>query len=150
MPTLDNFSLGNYSLAGRVVSPMKYATGEISSPNVSSTFDHIGSGTFNAYAVLITGLSFRPTRIILRNKSFNNRGMVVYNKDTLGSRPTADGGNYNVGSYLPNNTDNGYIFRVYEINGSSFNRQGQVTDSGFRLPVSGPGEIYVWEAWAIT
>ncbi|PYE49869.1 hypothetical protein HUB98_08980 [Paenibacillus barcinonensis] len=147
MPTLSNFSLGNYTLGGLTDGMMKYATGEVTSTTATLLFNDVNS-SFNAYVASVNGLSFRPTRIILRNKSApSNRGMIVYNKDTFGAQPSSAGTNYNLATYLTSNAGTGYIFKVYEITGGSFNQVGQVTDSGFRLPVPSAGEVYVWEIW---
>lgn len=146
MPTLSNFSLGNYTLGGLTDGMMKYATGEVLSNASTNTFNNT-SGTFSAYALLVTGLAFRPTRIIIRSKTSNNVGMIVYNRDTRGVTPDSGGGNYNLATYINNNNGTGYIVQVYEITGGSFNQMGQVTDTGFRLPGNQPSHTYVWEAW---
>lgn len=147
MPKLDDYVLDNYGLGGPTDGMMKYATGEVTSNSTTNVFNDVNQ-TFNAYSVIVTSLSFRPTRIILRNKSApSSRGMIVYNKDTFGAQPSSAGTNYNLATYLSSNVGTGYIFKVYEITGSSFNAMGQVTDSGFRLPVSAANEVYVWEIW---
>lgn len=146
MPTLDNFSLSNYGLGGPAPL-MKYATG-VSTPGAATlNFVPATGGSINSYYILVTGLPFRPTRIIIRRRDPSSSiGMTMYNKDSVAMPADANGSYYNLGTtYF---SGNGYLFRVYEITGASFNSAGQVTDNGFRLPAPvGGGVECTWEAW---
>lgn len=126
----------------------KYASGTGTSSNASLSFLLSDNTSISVQHLTVTGLAFRPTRVIVRRQTNTaTNGLIVYSRDTLGTSPNAAGDAWNTGLYLGANRATGFMLRVYEVLGSSFTNSAQVTDSGFRLPMFNANESYVWEAF---
>ncbi|MDT9721386.1 hypothetical protein QVE09_21015 [Paenibacillus sp. ClWae2A] len=122
MPTLDNYSLGNYGLGGP--GWMKYATGNINGANLIS--------------LTVTGLNFKPRIIVIDVRGI---GLSGNNLDILRKCYVADTGypDLNSGTMISTIGGNG--------SGSSRSTGGWAIDNGSfstRIYDGGTGNLTWW------
>lgn len=127
----------------------KYAKGSIvSSNNTLRSFTSM-TGTKQFEWIQVTGLDFRPNKIIVRRNQPDYHDLSVYDWFTRQAAPSTNvifGENYN---YMMKYTG-WYGLYVYEY--TSANRPGAeayVNDSGFLLPVTTGNAPYIWEAFQV-
>ncbi|MDQ0168782.1 phage tail protein [Paenibacillus tundrae] len=130
----------------------KYATGTVTANSSPSAFTTQQGGTINLPWVAVTGLGFRPNRIIIRvSGTTTNLGMTVYNYETRNAAPTEPAAGYNIATVITADQGSGYNIRVYERLGSN-SSLACVNGSQFFMPVSGNGSgglSYTWEAFQV-
>lgn len=128
-----------------------FATGNVVS---SLDFMYPSSGPQTAfYYVTVSGVGFRPNRIILRYTSFNgNIAIVTYDFTTNNSQPTQSGSGFNYAVVSVRSTtiaSQGFAV-VNEYTGVNLPSSGfAITDSSFRLPVNSPEVNVKWEAYKV-
>ncbi|OMF17060.1 hypothetical protein BK131_03545 [Paenibacillus amylolyticus] len=150
MPTLDNFSLGNYGLGGS--SPIKFASGGPIAPSASNRNFAMDSGNVGLVFLQVTDLPFRPNRIIIRliNGAGSNVNSI-YNFLSRSAAPTQEGTGYNF--YTTGSGGSSWPIRVYEYSTGgipSITSNAYITADSFLLPVTAGGAVqYVWEAFLI-
>lgn len=116
---------------GQISTGKKWASGAVqSSPNFSNIFLSSGS-TINIYTIQVSGLSFRPSYILIKQASGNNDNHIIYD-----SRFHAD---YRV-TLVTNKISNPQVMSIKEA-GSIV-----VTSTGFTLPAPAPNTSFEWIA----
>lgn len=133
----------------------KFATGTVLPAPFSMNFQ---SGNINhgAYPITVSGLSFRPTRIILRTVNFLNPNNIinVYDASIRNAVPNAQGttSNYFQFTHVNNGSAGSYVYGIdvweFTGNGTLSSDGAYMNDSGFRLP-AGEGMEYKWEAFGV-
>ncbi|MFJ2044514.1 phage tail protein [Paenibacillus taichungensis] len=128
---------------------VKYATGTLTSPIGQMLFlDRAGIGLY-ASPLTVTGLSFKPTRIIVRTVSFSGTSSVINVYDRSTELSVGNTGLYqltysNQGSALSDVR----LVRVFEY--ASMPTEGaNVNSNSFRLPVGSGNVEYKWEAFGV-
>lgn len=136
----------------------KFASGTTNSAATGLYFQSYSTqDAFSTYHITVTGLGFRPNRIVIRHANFNPNVFIVYDTSILNAVPTAGGTNFNRGSWADGNNGSAgtYIrdFAVWEFTGSGTRASGAyVNDSGFRMPVTfvpGANTPFKWEAYGV-
>jgi|GEM_PF-857176 len=132
---------------GQISTGPKYASGVVSAGGSSISFRDIGGISRNLPYVVVSGIGFRPNRIIVRPNTTQNSAytMSVYN------RATRDAGLNDFNMCSTGTINNSYSFTViiYEMSGSVTYSNGYVNDTGFQLPVATTNTSYVWEAFQV-
>lgn len=150
MPLIDNYLLDNYLIDGP--GGIKYATGVATSGNVLTTvLNDNGGSVSNEYSLLtVSGLDFKPERIILYYSASDIQGvnMVTYSSKSRGRTPTADGANHNLTTSIGSSSFARNI-RTYEYLTTSppASPKPSVGVGWFVLPVFYGGTNYYWEAF---
>lgn len=121
----------------------KYATGIASTGDttVKSIFTRKNGETQSLCYITVTGLTFRPNRIIFRV----GESMYVY---SYNSRNAGIGG-YNLVTYDPNSSLTDFAIRMNELSGTSVVEGGYVNNSGFRVPYASANTQVTWEAFGV-
>ncbi|MHA7580388.1 phage tail protein [Paenibacillus vandeheii] len=121
-----------------------YATGSALSTSGQSSQPMRGGGYANRYDLIVTGLAFRPNRLIIRT---SNTGMAEYTNFTYSKASSAS---ETVSYYFEVTAAgyNGYIFQVNEISQDT-PQLCSVGPSHFRLPVNNASTPYTWEAFRV-
>jgi hypothetical protein len=117
----------------------RWASGTVTSSSSTLSFEYAGStSTNNTYYVTVSGLSFKPSLIILQTNNVSNFSyLVIYNEINDGFYPkTVKVSQYDIDAY----------------GGTSINYKGDkpnasVTNEGFTLPVYASSAIYNWIAF---
>lgn len=154
MPDLDFYDLENYDLDGPG-NGLKYATGTATSLG-STTFTLANNGTLTFDYIKVTGLSFRPTRIIIHGMNTltsNLFSLTTYTKRSRGEEPDSNGSKYNLALVGADTSGggsiNGAVVRVYELTGDG-RTYASVGDSSFIMPVRLYHSITLtWEAFGV-
>lgn len=134
---------------GQIQTGPKYATGSANASSAYRTFRHVNGTISNKY-IEVTGLGFRPNRILLmRNDGTTyTYNFVTYSKRTRNAEPSATATNYNYAMYSDGSATTGYY--VYEMSGSAVSADsGYVNDSSFLLPLPVGVSPYIWEAFGV-
>nr|WP_154892663.1 pyocin knob domain-containing protein [Paenibacillus xylanexedens] len=137
----------------------KYVTGIVTPGPYGLHFDS-GNNNYISAEITVTGLSFRPTRIIVRPENWGVTGSTyrsinVYDASIFNVAPNASGTTYNFHQYIEYESSTGSQYvrttDVWQYTGNTaFRANGAyVTDSGFRLPVNSNAIIYRWEAYGV-
>lgn len=151
MPLIDNYLLDNYLIDGLSVG-IKYASGIVIASTQQIVFYNTNdSGSYSTfgYPIVISGLSFRPNRIIIRT---GPTIVHVYHADTRGATPSDSGGaiggpyNFSVYTLSSSNTRDVVVFEKVELNDTI---NAYVKKDGFRLPAPVSGGTYGWEAFGV-
>ncbi|WP_218966742.1 phage tail protein [Paenibacillus sp. LK1] len=128
---------------GQISTGPKYATGTVNSSSTTANwFFTPGNAQFAAAYVQVTGLSFRPDRIILKPTAANNVYMVVTYDNSLGTDPT-----FRLVT-LPTGASGTSAFnaKVTETT-TSVPNSAYVGNTSFILPVAFTSTQYTWEAF---
>lgn len=126
----------------------KYATGLITSPTAAIQFPNFNDINYGAYPLLVTGLTFRPTVVVVTRQVLGTRDVSTYTFAFNNGSPNESGTTFNYCSVL--NTAQGNILEFLKINeytGTGSNARGYMNDTSFRLPVTVAGVSYRWEAF---
>lgn len=150
MPGIDNYSLDNYGLDGPP-DTIQRATGTVTSTSTTYLFEQT-EGNYDAPAVFVSGLSFRPNVIIVRTTVTFLR-LTHYDRASNGNQqPTANGSFYNYAyttGYSVSGRGQGFV-RIYLFNTQAgaiaSGKPGYISNSGFGLPVKDTNVLYEWEA----
>ncbi|MER2061426.1 MAG: hypothetical protein ABS894_00695 [Aerococcus urinaeequi] len=131
MPTLDNYSLGNYGLGGFDKDAPLELLGSGSVTSSSGVFDvyrfDTGTQFGTSYHVTVTGQSFgKIPNIILLKRGTLTEGVYVRDAKNVGKASLITFG----GAY-----------------GSVSDPYWYVNNTTFRLPVVSTANTYTWEAW---
>ncbi|WP_433583145.1 hypothetical protein [Paenibacillus amylolyticus] len=131
MPILDNFSLGNYGLGGP--DGVKYATGLFTTGPGTLTVIGFDGQTYTTAPVTISGLGFKPIRIVIEMVAVTSYGNVTTYPSSNGLM--ADGKQtYFIG---------GLNYANHKVDGV----QSYVVDGGFRLGVYAVNSQFRWHAY---
>lgn len=166
MPIINNYALDNYLIDGSVTGPL-YATGTMARSTNYLTFTSLNYAD-TKYYITVSGLSFRPNRIIVRitePTGTNGKTLSIYDfnsrKAPPGSYSESSGAGTSWNYFECYQGENGNAqsytcFYVYEIAGNTVpNNQAYVNDSGFRLPIGNianslPVDVsFTWEAFRV-
>lgn len=136
---------------GQISTGPKYATGTTTSSSSSMDFQVNNVGSISKFPyILVSGLGFRPNRIIIRRGSSYPGEISAYDYDTRSSPPSSNATNYNFHSLTATSGSSGYVVWTYEMSGSNTNGTGAyVNDSSFRLPVVSSNTVFTWEAYRV-
>ncbi|WP_413373279.1 hypothetical protein [Paenibacillus taichungensis] len=131
---------------GRVAK--KYATGLITSPATSIQFTSYNDISYGAYPLLVTGLTFRPTVVVVTRQVLGTRDVSTYTFAFNNAAPNASGTTFNYCSIL-NTTQSNIIefIKINEYTGAGSNARGYMNDTSFCLPVTTGNVLYRWEAF---
>lgn len=127
-----------FGVEGTLSEGVTYATGTVTSSSSSMTFQNT-IGTFTSAFITVTGLGFRPNRIIVRS-------LWVYDQTSVNGVPTPTGTNYN---YFQGPFSGLVTTLVYEFTGSGTGTGAYVNDSGFLLPMNSTSVVTKWEAFQV-
>lgn len=121
-----------------------YATGSALSTSGQSGQPMRGGGYANRYDLIVTGLAFRPNRLIIRT---SNTGMAEYTNYTYSKASSAS----ETVSFYFEVTANGYNGFIFQVNETSQDTPQlcSVGPSHFRLPVNNASTLYIWEAFRV-
>ncbi|MCM3133768.1 phage tail protein [Paenibacillus polysaccharolyticus] len=131
-----------------------YASGN---STISSSRMFPTTGFQDAYFyITVTGLGFRPNRVILRSfygsGDFNYVSMGTYDYTTKNGAPTIGGTNSNyiiLGAEVNEVPNRGFV-RVQEFSGTTLPSTGfAMTENSFRLPVFSGSANVSWEAFKV-
>ncbi|CAM4469104.1 hypothetical protein [Paenibacillus xylanexedens] len=153
MPGIDSYSMDNYGLDGFDRSESKpFITGvAISSSQFTMDIVDRGGNTITSKRsfIQITGLPFRPKKVILRNPS--SQGILLtYDANSRNAVPNASGTNFNLVYDLnDSSTSSTGVWRVFEYsNDTVITTSPNITEHGFCLPTNGAvSTSWVWEAY---
>lgn len=121
-----------------------YATGTAVSTSSNSTVTtRSGNTNQTRYMLAVSGLAFRPNRVIIRPADSN--GEYTQYMYTTGGR---NGSDYNFLYETYAEYDSGAIFRIYEYSETT-TAGSSMFPTGFRLPVRGSNTTHVWEAFRV-
>ncbi|MEK4052650.1 tail fiber protein [Paenibacillus sp. FSL F4-0087] len=140
-------------VVGTLIEGPRYATGTISPPeNVGMRFQE-GNFSYFAFPLTVSGLGFRPTRIVIRADPTFDSIINVYDSTIRNAIPSASGTNSNFYQYTDSNNGSALSYLrsadVWEYTGNGKPSEGAyVNDSTFRLPVS-KYRTYKWEAFGV-
>lgn len=129
-----------FGVTGTLTEGVSYATGTATSTSAQVTITRPISGTTTARTITVSGLSFRPNRVIIRsalsgaNSSAGTYTEVVSPDDGFqyASVASADGNTITMGRVGTLVTDVLYV-----------------TNTGFQLPVQSSTQNFVWEAFRV-
>lgn len=152
LPTNIRSGKNILGVAGTIIEGPRYATGRAVGGDVARTFSGLRGPITNVF-IQISGLSFRPNRIII-SRPFDTPGaneysraeQGIYDWETRRATPSAEtsGDNY---SYMSLSANTGIYVR--EMTGALTNPNGAyVNDSGFLVPVMS-SSTYMWEAFRV-
>lgn len=147
MPGIDSYTLDNYGLDGPVGGVM-YAKGTFVPGNAVAGLDSSGTSRGIFSRVIVSGLSFRPNRVILR-VVYNEAGATIYTTTSMNQPPSSTGSNWNIAYGTSGNNGSTYNMRTYELVGTATNSTYYVNDNGFSIPVNASGIQVEWEAFYI-
>ncbi|WP_405131822.1 pyocin knob domain-containing protein [Paenibacillus sp. FSL H8-0317] len=141
---------------GQISTGPKYASGTAVSSSAEASFRAImsadSSGVLSRNTLVVSGLSFRPTRIIIRpNDADPRRVTQVYDASKLSIDPSRS-----ISSLPANDIPGGGLGSVYNIEVSRLSGSNTSTpytaytnDVGFLMPVSRGSTNYIWEAFGV-
>ncbi|MNW59393.1 hypothetical protein D3C74_373060 [compost metagenome] len=135
---------------GQIETGVKYATGTVTSSSSSRNFLYQNQNVspLSTFFVTVTGLGFRPTRIIMRVASAGTMVQFVYDWSLQSPVPAvAVGNNFSYAMLYGNNV---YGIKVHSIVGSGVSSSdGYVNDNSFLLPVTAMSIPIIWEAFGV-
>ncbi|MGO4730822.1 hypothetical protein [Paenibacillus sp. 2KB_22] len=148
MPTLDNFSLGNYMLRDPD-DKVKYATGTATVPGNARNFLRENGSNYSYRSIQVTGLPFRPKKVFLRTSITATRMGVIYDFNSRSAAPSSNGADYNLCHLNADDNYTVYLFRVFEyLDASTSTSNAWVAKDSFLLPITATvGETVIWEAY---
>lgn len=121
-----------------------YATGQILSTAGQSSQPLRGGSYVGRYDLIVTGLAFRPNRIIIRPNTGNAAEYINFTYSKASSTSESVSYYFEVTA----NGANGYIFQVGETS-SATPLLCSVGPTHFRLPVNYASTPYIWEAFRV-
>ncbi|MCP1182637.1 pyocin knob domain-containing protein [Paenibacillus sp. 1781tsa1] len=136
---------------GQISTGPKYAKGSVYASGSVNFINYNGAQVaFNS--ITVTGLSFRPTRIIIRLPSQDVANthipITVYSASTRKATPTVGGENYNLATVVNGASGStGHNVRVYERTGIA-SSYASVGDTSFIMPVPVQNN-FEWEAFGV-
>ncbi|WP_340013386.1 phage tail protein [Paenibacillus sp. FSL K6-1318] len=150
----QNLNPGIYDFPITLSAGASYASGNSTS---SSSWMYPITGFQDTYFyITVTGLGFRPNRVILKffygSGNFIYVSMGTYDYATKNGAPTVGGTNFNyitVGAEVNEVPNRGFV-RVHEFSGTTLPSTGfAMTDNSFRLPVFSSSVNVSWEAFKV-
>ncbi|WP_405131911.1 hypothetical protein MHB43_10410 [Paenibacillus sp. FSL H8-0317] len=149
MPGIDSYSLDNYGLDGPSFVYPDYATGSFTAGSNFQDFTMDDGFPLNFRGFIVTGLSFRPKKIVVRNTN-KQLAFLAYDSATASGVPNADGTSFSLALYgLVYSGRDFRMMRIREYSGNPMaNTYGYVTPSSFNLPCPGLNtDVMIWEAF---
>lgn len=133
-------------VAGTLNEGPKYATGTVSRTNTQHKFTlPSGNPAYDRYKITVTGLAFRPNRIIVYSQSWPDRDVIgIYDRGSLSA------GGYSFTKLFEGSTVS--FYRLYENSANGGVDEAWVSDQGFQLPMystNTANSTITWEAFQV-
>jgi hypothetical protein len=117
----------------------RYASGTVTSSSTNSIFTYVSGGTLNAPSITVTGLSFKPSRIIAFDPTSGLISMMIYSEDMDSAYAKTVKCSY---TYTTSSNTSGTL-----INIKGDVAPASVVNGSFTLPATFASKTYTWVAY---